>query len=59
MKGLGNAVMVVAVVVFVAAIISRLTMVPLPIVPGGLDAEALLGFTNTCLLIAIVLKLSK
>ena len=59
MKSLSNAIIVVAVIAFIAGIISRVTMQPLPIIPGGLEAQALLAFTNTCLLIAIVLKLSK
>ena len=57
MKAIANVVIVVAVLTFIVAIISRFTMTPLGVVPGGLEAEALLSFTNTCLLIAVVLLL--
>ena len=57
MKKAVNVFVVIAFISFIVAIISRLTMTPLPVVRGGLEAGALLNFTNTCLLIAITLML--
>lgn len=57
MKTVANILFVVAILTFIVAIISRLTMTPLSVIPGGLEAEALLSLTNTCLLIAVVLLL--
>jgi len=58
MKGMVNVLLVLAVISLVVGIISRLTMVPVPIPPkGAIEAEAFLAFTNTCLLIAITLIL--
>lgn len=37
----------------IVGVISRLTMTPIAMVRGGLEARALLGFTNSCFLIAI------
>jgi len=37
----------------ILGLISRFTMVPLNVARGGVEAEAFLAFTNTCLLIAI------
>ena len=58
MKMIVNVVILAGVLAFVVAIISRMTMTPLTIVPGGLEAEAILSFANTCLLIAAVLLLN-
>jgi len=42
----------------VVGIASRITLNPVPIAPGrGIEAQAFLAFTNTCLLIAITLTL--
>lgn len=53
MKTITYIAIVVASISLVAGIISRLTFAPIDIVRGGLEAEAFLMFTNTCLLIAI------
>ncbi|MBU1726295.1 MAG: hypothetical protein KJ880_01510 [Candidatus Omnitrophica bacterium] len=57
MKTYASIVLIIATTSFILAIISRIMMVPLPIVPGGLEAQALLAFTNTCLLLAAVMIL--
>ncbi len=53
MKRIAYISMVVAAISLIAGIISRVTLTPIAIVPGGLEANVLLTFTNTCLLIAI------
>ena len=59
MKNLGMIALRIAAVSLVLGIISRLTMLPLPIAPNGLEAQNFLDFTNTCLLAAIALALLK
>jgi len=59
MKAIAYIAMVVAAISLIAGIISRLTLTPVAIVRGGLEAQALLAFTNTCLLIAITFILLK
>jgi len=60
MKALVNIALVLAAVSFILGVISRLTVTPIPIVPkGGMEAQAFLQFTNTCLLAAIALILKK
>ena len=54
MKMIVNVVLAVGAVSFILAIVSRMTMKMIPIIPGGLEAQALLAFTNTCLLTAVV-----
>lgn len=53
MKGIVNIALVVGAISLVVGIISRLTFAPIHIVRGGLEAEAFLAFTDTCLLVAI------
>ena len=54
MKNIKNIAITLGFISLVIAIISRLTMKPLAIAPGGgLTAGVLLGFANTCFLIAI------
>ena len=55
--GLTGIALLVAGVSLVLSLISRFMMQPLPFAPGDLSARSLLGFTNTCLLIAVVLIL--
>ena len=57
MKAIANIAVVVAVITFVLAVISRFMFKPLALVPAGVGAGALLDFTNTCLLLAIALVL--
>ena len=58
MKIIVNIALVAAAVSLVVGIISRLTLNPMPIAPGtGIEAQAFLSFTNTCLLIVITLTL--
>ena len=54
MKGLVTLCIVLAAISFVAAIVSRVTLVPVG--PMNIEASALLAFTNTCLLVALLLK---
>ncbi|MFH1683779.1 MAG: hypothetical protein ABIA67_02720 [Candidatus Margulisiibacteriota bacterium] len=55
MKKLANIALIVAAISFVIGAISRLTLIPIPI--AGIEAQALLQFTNTALLAAIALVL--
>jgi len=56
MKAIVNISLVAAAISLVIGIISRLTITPIPLAPGkGIEAQAFLAFTNTCLLIAIAL----
>lgn len=57
MKNIANIAIGVAVISLIASILSRLAMKPLAIIPGGLEAQALLAFTNTCLLFAVTVIL--
>jgi hypothetical protein len=41
----------------VLGVISRVTMIPLPVAPGGLEAEVWLNFANTCFLFSIAFLL--
>ena len=59
MKNLGMIALGVGAVSLVIGIISRLTMLPIPIAPNGLQAQNFLDFANTCLLAAIALALLK
>lgn len=54
MKSIKNIAIILGFISLVVAIVSRLTMKPLAVAPGGgLKAGVLLDFTNTCFLIAI------
>jgi hypothetical protein len=58
MKAIVNISLVAAAISLILGIISRLTITPVPLAPGkGIEAQAFLQFTNTCLLIAITLML--
>lgn len=57
MKKIAVTAMIIGMVSLIAGIISRVMVTPLTIVPGGLEANAFLAFTNTCLLFAIALTL--
>ena len=58
MKGVIYAVLVVAAISLILGIISRFSMTLIPIAPGGgIEAEVLLSFSNTCFLAAIALTL--
>lgn len=57
MKTVAYLAIVIAAISLIAGIISRFTLTPLAMVPGGLESQALLAFTNTCLLVAITLIL--
>jgi len=56
MKGLANALLVIASLSVVAGIISRLTLQPMI---GGLEAQAFLQFAQTLLLAVIALSVMK
>ena len=53
MKTIAYVAVVVAGISLITGIISRWTLTPITLVPGGLEAQAFLTFANTCLLIAI------
>ena len=57
MKKLASTIIVVGVVSLALGVISRLSMRPLPIARGGIEASVLMDFTDTCLLLAIALLL--
>ena len=53
MKAIINIALGVAVISLIVGIISRVTLTPLG--PMAIEAQAILQFTNTCLLLAIAL----
>lgn len=53
MKTISKIAIVIGIISLAVGIISRIAMAPVGLVPGGLEAEALLAFTNTCFLVAI------
>ncbi len=53
MKTIAYVAIGVAAISLIVGIISRWTGTPIALVSGGLEAQALLTFTNTCLLVAI------
>jgi len=57
MKGLITVSIILAAISLVAAIVSRVTLTPIG--PINIEASALLAFTNTCLLVAVLLSLKK
>ena len=59
MKGLVNVALLAAALSFIVGIISKVTLTPVPILRRGIEAEPLLIFTNTCLLLAIIFILSE
>jgi len=48
---------IVGLISLVLGVISRVTMMPLPVAPGGLEAEVWLNFANTCFLFSIAFLL--
>jgi hypothetical protein len=60
MKKAANLIIGVALISLVLGVISRITMKPLPIAPGGgLEASVLVKFAGICLLLAIALLMSQ
>jgi len=62
MRTIANLAVVAAAISLIVGFISKIRLTPVPILPGGLAAETLLIFTNTCLLVAItclLLEMSK
>lgn len=59
MKAAANVILGIGLISLVVAIISRITMMPVPVVAGGLEASAILQFANTCFLVTIVLMLGE
>jgi len=57
MRAIANLAIVAAMISLGLSVISRITLKPLAVVRGGLEAGALLAFANTCLLIAIIIIL--
>ena len=58
MKKLANIALVIGVISLIVGVISRVTLIPIPIALGkGIEAQAFLSFTNTCVLFAIALIL--
>lgn len=52
-----NLVVLLGGICIILAIISKAFMCPLPIIPGGVEAQGLIGFGNSLFLIAIYLLL--
>jgi len=62
MKTITNITLVLAAVSLALGVVSRVTMQPIPILPGGLEASALLALANTLLLgavVAILMQMAK
>jgi len=59
MSKLAKLALILAAISLVVGIISRITMIVIPIAPNGMEAQNFLDFTNTCLLAAIALSLVK
>ena len=62
MRTIANLAVVAAAISLIVGFISKIRLTPVPILSGGLAAETLLIFTNTCLLVAItclLLEMSK
>ena len=60
MKKAANLIIGVALISLALGVISRITMKPIPIAPGGgIEASVLMKFTGTCLLLAIALLMSQ
>ena len=58
MKKTAYVTLALALISLVLGIVSRVTLIPIPLVPGsGLEASAFLRFTDTCLLLTIILVL--
>ena len=58
MKKTAYVTLALALISLVLGIVSRVTLIPIPLVPGsGLEACAFLRFTDTCLLLTIILVL--
>jgi hypothetical protein len=57
MSGLARVALILAALSLLVGVISRISMIPIPIAPNGLEAQNFLDFTNTCLLAAIALSL--
>ncbi|UCC94457.1 MAG: hypothetical protein JSW40_06505 [Candidatus Omnitrophota bacterium] len=53
MKAAGLFALAVGIVSLVIGVISRLTLRPLTFIPGQMEANVLLSFSNTCFLMAI------
>ena len=59
MEKAAQAALVIAAVSLVMGIVSRILVLPLPPGAAGLEANAFLRFTNTCLLASIAFTLMK
>ncbi len=59
MKAIATVIMIIGIVSLIAALVSRITMIPIIVVPGDLEAGALLSFANTCFLISIIIILGE
>lgn len=57
MKKIAVVVLLVAGISFVLALVAKMQLRPLPILPNGLDSANFLQFTEICLLAAIALAL--
>ena len=57
MAKLAQGALIVGIISLLVGIISRLTMAPLPV--AGIEAQALLSFSQTCILLAIAAALIK
>jgi len=57
MRTIANLALIAAAVSFMVGLISKIRLTPVHILPAGIEARALLIFTNTCLLVAIIFLL--
>ncbi len=57
MRAIVNIAIVVGFISLIAGVISRLTMRPIAMVRGGLEAQSMLLFTMACFIIAIAFLL--
>ncbi|MBU1998980.1 MAG: hypothetical protein KKE64_05750 [Candidatus Omnitrophica bacterium] len=58
MKSMYSLAIWVGAITTVVALVSRFTLKPIPLI-GGMEAQGLLAFANTCFLVAVLIKLNK
>ena len=57
MKSVAKFFIIIGFISLLVGLISRMTLKPVGLIPGTMEANTLLQFTNTCMLIAITLML--
>ena len=56
MNKMASILIVIAAVSFLLALISRMTLMPIPLGRGLVESRAIMLFTNTCLIFAIAIS---